>query len=83
MRQELVSSSEARKQLPFLMQKVDEQGKVIVLTVYGKKKAALIDIDLLEELIENIEFGISEKELLRRSKEKRMSLNELRQSLDV
>lgn len=83
MQQVLVSTSAARKNLPHLISQVDELGKIVVLTVHGKKKIALIDIDLLEQFIENSAFGISEKELLKRSREKRVSMEYLKKSLNV
>lgn len=78
-----IKSSEARKQLPKIMQEVDEQGKVYVFTVHGVAKTAMVDFELLSQFIENAEYGISEKEIVRRSKEETISLAEFKKQFDV
>jgi len=78
-----IPTSEGRKKLPQIIREVDENGKIYVFTIHGKAKVAMIDLDLLEEFIENTEYGISEKELGRRSKEDTISLETLKKQLDV
>ncbi|MBI2634415.1 type II toxin-antitoxin system Phd/YefM family antitoxin [Candidatus Peregrinibacteria bacterium] len=78
-----ITSSEGRKNFPKIINEVDEQGKIYVVTVHGKTKVAIIDLDLLEEWIENTEYGISEKELLKRLKEKRIGFEELKTKFNV
>ena len=60
-----------------------EEGKIIVLTTHGKPRVAMVDIDLLEEFVENTEYGISKKEIHKRAKEKTVSLSELKQMFNV
>lgn len=78
-----IPASQGRNELSTLIRQVDETGDIIVFTVHGKAKVAMIDLDLLEEFIENVEFGISEKEILKRSKEETISLDKLRKQFDV
>lgn len=78
-----ISTSEGRKNLPKLIREVDESGCVYVFTIHGKAKAAMIDLGLFEQFIENVEYGISEKELLKRSKEPRIDLEEFKKKFNV
>lgn len=78
-----VAVSEARKNLPKIIKEIDQKGKIFVLTTHGSAKVALIDLNLLEEFLENREFGITEEEILARSKEKTISLKELKKNFDV
>ncbi len=57
--------------------------KNYVFTVHGVGKAAMVDLELLEELIENTDYGISSKEILKRSKEETISLEELKKEMNV
>jgi hypothetical protein len=43
-----------------------------------RQKVTIVDIGSYEQYIENTMFGISEKELAKRSREPRISLDELR-----
>lgn len=72
-----VPVSEGRKNLPHFMKEVEETGDIVVFTTHGKAKVGLIDLDLLEDLIENAEFGITESELIEISKEERFGLEAL------
>lgn len=78
-----IPSSEGRKKLPEILKDVDDTGAVYVITIHGKSKAAIVDLDLLEEFIENAEYGISARELLKRSKEKTISLKEFKKEFNV
>ncbi len=78
-----IKSSEGRKNLPKIIREVDENGQIYVFTVHGAAKVAMVDFALLEEFIENTEYGISEKEITKRSKEKTISLKELKKQFDV
>jgi len=78
-----IKTSEARKTLPKMIREVDENGKIYVFTVHGESKAAMIDLDLLEELIENTEYGISANELIKRSNEETLSLADFKKQLNV
>lgn len=78
-----IKSSEGRKNLPKIIREVDENGQIYVFTIHGVAKAAMVDFELLEEFIENTEYGISEKEILKRTKEKTISLKELKKQFDV
>ncbi len=78
-----ITSSEGRKNLPSIIQKVDETGNIFIFTIHGKPKTAMVDLDLLEEFIENTEYGISEKELIKRSKEKTISFEEFKRKFNV
>lgn len=78
-----IPTSEGRKNLPKIIKEVDENGKIYVFTIHGKAKAAMVDFDLLEEFIENTEYGISEKEIRERANEKSISLAELKKELNV
>lgn len=78
-----VTSSQGRKKFSDFLRIVDENGDIIVFTTHGKAKAALVDIELLEEFIENVEYGMSEKDILSRLDEKTVSLDELKKELDV
>ena len=83
MRYTTIPTSKGRKDLPRIIREVDEEGLIYVFTIHGKAKAALIDLDLLEEFIENTEFGISNKEILRRSQEETISLEELKKKINL
>ncbi len=78
-----IKSSEGRKNLPRIIREVDEGGKIYVFTIHGVAKAAMVDFDLLEEFIENTEYGISEKEITKRAKEKTISLSVLKKQMNV
>ncbi|MFH1533772.1 MAG: type II toxin-antitoxin system Phd/YefM family antitoxin [Nitrospirota bacterium] len=78
-----INSSEGRKNLPKIIREVDENGKIYVFTIHGEAKVAMIDLDLLEEFIENTEYGISEKEIIKRSKEKTISLKKLKEQINA
>lgn len=78
-----IPTSEGRKNLPKIIREVDENGKIYIFTIHGEAKAAMIDLDLFEEFVENTEFGISEKEIISRAKEKTISLDELKKKLNV
>ncbi len=78
-----INSSEGRKNFPRILKEVDENGQIYVVTIHGHAKAAIVDYDLLEEFIENAEYGISQKEILKRAKENTISLAEFKKSLDV
>lgn len=78
-----IKSSEGRKNLPKIIREVDENGQIYVFTVHGTAKVAMVDFALLEEFIENTEYGISQKEITKRSKEKTISLKELKKQFDV
>jgi predicted site-specific integrase-resolvase len=78
-----IGLSEGRRTLPKLIREVDENGKIYVFTIHGKAKVAMVDLDLLEEFIENTEYGISEKELSERSKEDTISLDDLKEELNA
>lgn len=78
-----IAASEGRKILPQIIKEVDENGKIYVLTIHGKPKVAMVDLDLLEEFIENTEYGISEKEIIKRAEEKTISLAEIKKELNV
>ena len=73
-----ISTSEGRKNLPKIIEDVDKHGKIYIFTIHGKAKVALVDLDLLNEFIENVEYGISESEIRRRAKEKTISLDQLK-----
>lgn len=79
----IIPTSEGRKNLPKIIREVDENGKIYIFTIHGEAKAAMIDLDLFEEFVENTEFGISEKEIISRAKEKTISLDELKKKLNV
>lgn len=79
----IIKSSEGRKNLPKIIREVDENGQIYVFTVHGAAKVAMVDFALLEEFIENTEYGISEKEITKRSKEATISLKELKKQFDV
>lgn len=83
MRYTIVATSEGRKDLPKIIREVDEKGNIYVFTIHGKPKAAMVDFALLDEFIENAEFGISEKEILKRSKETTISFQEFKKKFDV
>lgn len=78
-----IPTSEGRKKLRKIICEVDESGTIYVFTIHGQAKAAMIDLDLLEEFIENTEYGISEKKIVAASKEDTISLDELKKMLDV
>jgi len=78
-----ISLTDGRKCLPQIIKEVEELGRVYVFTVHGKRKVAMVDFDLLAEFVENLEFGVSAKELNRRTKEERMSLDQLKNALNV
>lgn len=78
-----IPTSEGRKNLLKIIKEVDENGKIYVFTIHGEAKVAMVDLDLLEEFIENTEHGLSEKELLKRSKEDTISLETLKKQLNV
>ena len=78
-----IPTSEGRKNLPKIIKEVDEQGNIYVITIHGKAKAALVDLDLLEEFIENTEYDISEKELKKRAKEDTVSLDKFKKKFNV
>lgn len=83
MRYTTIPASEGRSNLARIIRTVDETGNIVVFTVHGKARAALVDMDLLDEFIENGEYGISERELVKRSGEKRVSLATLKRKLNV
>lgn len=64
-----VTASEGRQNLPSLIKQVSGTGEIVVLTQHGKPKVAIIDFDFLDEIVENIEFGITSEELDRRAEE--------------
>ena len=78
-----IKSSEGRKNLPKILREVDENGKIYVFTIHGVAKAAMVDFDLLEEFIENTEYGISEKEIAKRAEEETITIDELKKQLNV
>ena len=78
-----IPTSEGRKNLPKIIKEVDENGKIYVFTIHGEAKVAMVDLELLEEFIENTEYGISEKELRAREKEETISLEELKSQLKI
>lgn len=66
---QIVPFSEGRSKLTTLRKQVVDNGEIVVLTVNGKAEVALIDFELLQEFLENAEFGISLAELKRRANE--------------
>ncbi len=78
-----ITSSEGRKNLPKIIREVDENGKIYIFTIHGKAKVAMVDLEMFEEFIENTEYGISEKKMINREKEKTVSLNELKKITNV
>lgn len=78
-----ITSSEGRANFPELLNAVDEKGNIVIITVHGKAKAALIDVDLLNEYIENKEYGISASELKKRMKEPTIGYDELKALFNV
>lgn len=78
-----ISASEGRKNLATLIRQVDESGDIVVFTIHGKAKVAMIDIDLLDEFIENMEFGLSSNEIKNRSKEKTISFEQVKKQFNV
>ena len=79
----MIPTSEGRKTLPKIIREVDENGKIYVFTIHGEAKAAMVDVDLLQEFMENAEYGISEKEILARTKEETIGLEELKKNLNL
>lgn len=80
---DVISSSEARKNFPSIIKKVDQTGTPYIVTINGEKMAAIVDIDLFEQFVENTEFGISEGEIIKRSEEETISLENFKSSLNV
>ena len=78
-----IPSSEGRKNLSSLIHEVDETGNVYIFSVHGESKAALVDVDLLEEFVENAEYGISAHEIVKRSQEGTVSLEDLKKEFNV
>jgi len=64
-----VTASNGRQNFPALIKQIHDAGEIVVLTQHGKPKVAMMDFDLLEELIENEEFGITYAEIEKRAKE--------------
>ena len=78
-----ISTSEGRKKLPQIIKEVDQQGKIYIFTTHGKAKVAIVDMELFNEFIENTEYGISAKEIVKRTREKTISLQELKSRLNL
>ena len=79
----IVNSADVRKNLSSLVKNIDDTGSIVVITIHGKPKAGMVDIDLLEQFVENAEFGISESELVERSNEKSILWDEFKKKFDV
>ncbi len=80
---DIINSSEARKNLPYILKKVDQTGVPYIVTINGQEKVAIIDIDLFKQFVENVEFGISDAEIIKRSNEDTISLEDFKISLNV
>jgi PHD/YefM family antitoxin component YafN of YafNO toxin-antitoxin module len=76
MKLNIIPSSEGRKNLAKIIKEVADQEKIYILTTNGHAKVAMINWEILEEMIENEEYGITSKELLERSKDLEGAISE-------
>jgi len=83
MNYKIVKASEGRKKLSKILKEINENGQPYIFTIHGEPKAVMVDLAQFEDFIENAEYGISEKEILNRSKEDTISLEDLKRNLDV
>lgn len=64
MANQIISVSDARKKLPFLVDSSDETGAKFTITKHGEPAAILLSVSEFEEMVETIEV-LGDKELMK------------------